>query len=480
MSHLSHDTLWSLSREELPAAELPAAQAHLAGCADCRVSLDDVKLAQSLLSALPDAPPMPEAMARRVADSLAERADAQLARRFTSWWQGLLTPRFVLAAALGLVLVAAGAWLLAAAEPVHLAPSPVAVETPAPPPVVAPAPAPEVLPAAKKLSVTVASAKKASATKQQVLAEGATVTTQRGGSAWLKLPDGVRAGLTSSSQVTLTTLEDKQLTLELGSGSLALVVPHRDDRLLTVRAGELVVKDLGTRFLVSREPARTLVAVEEGKVEVSTPQGSREVSAGRAVSWSNGQLTELPWEASRPAPAAVEPALERQPDSVARLTEEEEDEGDAPPPAEEAPAPVAPEAPDRTAVAADEQWAQLPQAQQQQLKYPPAPAAPRTSFSSEDCGFSLRNVERKLRELGTVITSPSQREAGARNVALAADANDCQHALRLAERWLREPVTRAANEAQLRRGVQLQQVRCLNHLGRAQEASAVERTIAAP
>ena len=495
MSHLEHDLLWSLARTELAEAEAQNARAHLSRCADCRVAFDDVKLAQQLLSVLPQVPPMPEQMARRVGASLAEAADARAAKSFTSWWQSLFTPGFILAGALGVVLVAVAAWLLASATPQPQAP--VAIPTPslpapsplppAPVPLPVPNPAPvavAVAAPAKKLSATVASAKKSTTGKAQVLAEGTTVSTQKGGSVWMKLPDGSRAGLTAASEVKLATLEEKQLTIELAHGSLAMVVPHREDRVLTVRAGELEVMDLGTRFLVSRDQQRTLVAVEEGKVQVTTPNGTREVLANHAVSWSNGQLTELAWETSS-APSspvvrnALTPAPEQPINSIARLTEEDEEQDDAPPPEEAAeeelkdgPAPP----PDRTPIAADEQWEPAPKsAQPQPLKYPPAPV----KKTSSEKAFSLKNIERKLREAGTLITSPTGREAAARNITITADANDCHHARRLADRWLTDPVTGAANEKEMRRGVQLQQVRCLNHLGRTQDAETILKMIQA-
>jgi hypothetical protein len=124
-------------------------------------------------------------------------------------------------------------------------------------------------------------------------------------------------------------------------------------------------------------------------------------------------------------------------------------------------------------MAADEDWAAPPQ-----KSAPPAPTTPRRMGSTKaERGFSLKNIERKLREVGTVITSPSGREAAARNVQLTADAGDCHHALRLADRWLSEPVTGALNEPQMRRNVQLQQVRCLNHLGRTQDAETILKMI---
>jgi ferric-dicitrate binding protein FerR (iron transport regulator) len=484
MSHLEHDTLWSLAKNELDEAAVASTQTHLAGCAECRVALEDVRLAQTVLFDLPPVPAMPEVMARRIGVQLAEAADARVAKSFISWWQALFAPRFLMAAAVAVTLVVLAAYLFAqetngsTQPPAPIAKAPEAL-------VVNPTVAPP-KPLQKKLAVTVASAKKASAVKKQVLQEGAVVATQSGGSVWMQLPDGSRAGLTSATEVKLVTLESAHLALDIEKGSLALVVPHKEDRLLTVRAGDLVVKDLGTRFLVSREPTHTVVAVEEGVVEVNTPAGAKVVKAGHAVTWRDGKLTELDWEPTPPAqpkPVVVaqpEPGSDAQVKSIARL--DEDDEVDETPPIDEAqltptspPAeptqPVAETPPDLRPVAADEQWAAMPK-----NTTPPAPAPVRKSKPPRE-GFSLRNLERKLREIGTVITSPTGREARAKNIMLAADAGDCTYALRLADEWMAEPVTSAATEASMKRGVQLQQVRCLNHVGRKDEAAALKKQV---
>lgn len=92
--------------------------------------------------------------------------------------------------------------------------------TQTPPP--SPPPAPP-----RKLTATVASARKAKVSKAQVLAEGAMVTTEAGGGGGCACPTAQRAGLTGSSQVTLSKLEARTLALDVKQGSLALVVPHR-------------------------------------------------------------------------------------------------------------------------------------------------------------------------------------------------------------------------------------------------------------
>lgn len=481
-AHLEHETLWSLAKNELDAAALATANQHLGACADCRVALEDIKLAQGVLFDLPPVPAMPEPMARRIGQSLAEAADARAAKSFTSWWQSLFSPRFMLAAAMAVVLTIGAAYLFSR-ETTALEPKrdePIALPTPGLTPSPVPLPAPNPAPVAKKkLQVTVASAKKATAAKKQLLDEGAVVSTQKGGSLWMQLPDGSRAGLTSASEVTLAKLERESLTLDVGKGSLALVVPHREDRVLTVRAGEIEVKDLGTRFLVSREPTLTVVAVEEGEVEVKSPAGTKVVKAGHAVTWREGKLAELDWEPTPPPqPKAVAPQPQAvQTDgavtSIARLDEDDDDDATSAidetptsPPQET----VAQPPPDRTVEPVDDQWAALPE----QKKLPPI-----STFAppKKERGFSLRNLERKLREIGSVITTPNGREARAREVMSAADAGDCQYALKLADAWMSEPVTGLKTEASMRRGVQLQQVRCLNHLGRKDDAAALQKMI---
>lgn len=495
MKHLDTDVLWGLARGQLSPADAQAARAHLDTCLTCSAGLDDALTATRALSLLPEAPPMPDAVARRVGERLTELADEAAAKRFAPWWQGLFTLRLALLATAAVVLLAGGAWL-ASARGGDVAPLPATGPLVAEPstPALAPQPAPIEPPreAPKKLTAVVASARRSNATKRQVLEEGATVSTASGGSAWLKLPDGSRAGLTGTSEVTLARLDTQTLALELTRGNVALEVPHREDRLFVVRAGEVEVKDLGTRFLVSRQPERTLVAVEEGVVEVTTPEGVRELRAGRAATWKQGQLQEFAWEVPAPMPAPPRPVAPATPDvgaagqaphppSVARLADEDDD--DLPPPPDEsdvAPAPAAPATatppPDRTPLVADEQWAGLPTT--------PVPAvAPRPGLMppppKRRSGFSLRELERRLLALGESLAPnvETEREARARAIARAADVGDCPHAIALANRWLASPPTSLPTEPQLRRGVQLQKLRCLNHLGRVEEARALQREL---
>jgi hypothetical protein len=439
MSHPSHETLWALSQGKVDAS----AQHHVESCLRCTVALNDVQLAQSLLSSLAPVPPMPAEMARRVGAQLAERADREASRNFTgawwrSWWGlGLGGP----------LVVAAIIMLVQTKTVVPVEPTPVLVEK-------APLQSGRL-----PLQASVTRASKSSTTSKAVLSEGSVVHTQNGGRVWLRLPDGSSAGVTGASEMTLATLEAHTLTLDLAYGSVALVVPHRQDRLLTVRAGELEVKDLGTRFLVSRDVTHTAVVVEEGEVEVKSPRGTRTVRAGNVVTWSGGQLIERAWA---PTPSPVHTPA---PDSVDRLDDEADEDEDG-----LSGVHLMTTSPQTPAIA-DEELNTLEAHQ-------PVPADPLRVKQKPP--FSLRGVERKLKELGSVITTTTPREARAREVGLVAEGNDCEFALELARAWLAEPPSGRFNEPKWRRGVQQHQVYCLNRLGRTAEAAALEQELLAP
>ncbi len=494
MSHLEHEHLWAHVHDGAPLGE--AAREHLEGCSDCTATLDDIRVALSALAALPPVPDLPLAVARRVGDALAEEADRRAARSFAPWWRRLLEPRFALAAVAAVALVL---WALATVVTPRPVQGPVAVLPPAPPvapveprvdPAVAPAPPP--LPAPQPvrhpLTASVASASRASvgnqsAKRAQPLGEGSVLATAPGGSLWLRLPDGTRAGLTGASQVTLATLEQGTLALELTHGSLAMVVPHRADRLLTVHAGEVVVKDLGTRFLVSTDsPGRVLVAVEEGEVEVTTPVGSQTLKAGHAVRWANGKVDPLTWESTPAAPTST-------PTPASRLHDDESDEADVLPDAQQlevTPAPAPEPEPATTApvphtASSEEEWAQLPPQGREPAPGTVSPGPPRPVPAPtprvNETGFSLRLLEKKLLEVQKglpFVGVAAIREGQVRTITHLADAGDCGAALSAADQWLASVPTENRNELRWRRAVLMQKMRCLNRLGRVTEASAVK------
>lgn len=491
MTTPSTETLWAYAKGELDAAEAAQVKAQLEASPEARAALADVEASVSLLALLPEPPPMPDAMARRVGAALAEKADEAAARSFSGWWRALFAPRFFIgvAAACALAFVAFKVLEAPAGEAV----APVADVTPLPLPTLDPVTVPP--PARAPVKATVASARKArngggALTKAQTLAAGSTVSTEQGGSLWLQLPDGTKAGLTGATDVKLTTLDDKALTLEVTRGSLAMVVPHREDRVLTVRAGDVEVKDLGTRFLVSREVAKVVVAVEEGSVEVRTPTSTRVVTAGRAVAWHDRELDDYAWPTQEPSTPPVGPAalgvkaaaaVEPQTPPIAPEDVEVDAEPASPnpeaewaaPPTGSAFAPPSPppappiDAPPDTVVTVQ-----------------PGAPEPSTRRQRRGTGFSLKAIEENLRELERQAHVPfapigqTTREQQARSVGRLADVGNCELALLEADKWLTAPAGDALEEAPLRRMVLQQKVRCLNHLGRGAEALEVQKLLA--
>lgn len=499
MTTPSTELLWAYAKQELSPAEMAQVKAQLDASPEARAALADVEASLSVLAMLPEAPPMPDAMARRVGAALAEKVDEEASRSFSGWWRALFTPRFLIGAAAACAL-AFGAFELLRDRPADGAgggTTPLANVTP--PEVLPPVPVPAV-PSSKPVKATVASARKAKSggatlAKAQVLETGARVSTEQGGSLWLKLPDGTKAGLTGATDVSLARLEEKSLTLDLDRGSLAMVVPHREDRVLTVRAGDIEVKDLGTRFLVSRETSKTVVAVEEGSVEVRTPRGTHVLNAGKAVAWHEGELDDYQWPSAAPSTPPSPPGTAVSPEPLTPPIEK--------PTAPSSPTVVAAEDDDAEPPSAnpEDEWAAPPAgiANAPVNTPPPSPALdapPDTVVTVQPqgaptpirrqrrgVGFSLKTIEENLRELERQAHVPfvpigsTLRDVQARNVMKLADVGNCDLALEQADLWLAAPAGDAVEEAPLKRMVLQQKVRCLNHLGRSAEALEVQKLL---
>lgn len=486
----STETLWAYAKRELPADEMAQVKAELERSEAARLALADVEASLAVLSLLPDAPPMPDAMAKRVGAALAEKVDEEASRSFASWWRALFSPRLLVGVAAACAL-ALGAFLLFGDRPADGAgggTGPIANVAPPALPTLPDVPAR--LP--RPVKATVASVRKAKSggaalAKAQVLETGATVSTEAGGSLWLKLPDGTKAGLTGATDVQLARLDEDALTFDLTRGSVAMVVPHREDRLLTVRAGEVEVKDLGTRFLVSREVAKVVVAVEEGSVEVRTPKATHVVTAGRAVAWHEGELDDYRWPSAAPSTPPPPPGTKVEPatppiENRPSVAEVEVDEGDVEPasanPEDEWAAPPPGIANSKVNEPPPPPPVNAPPDQVVTVQPPPPPRRERRG-----AGFSLKTIEENLRELERQAHVPfvpvgsTSRELQARTVMRLADVGNCELALEQADRWLTAPAGDAVEEAPLRRMVLQQKVRCLNHLGRGAEALEVQRLL---
>lgn len=505
MNHLSHDALWAAAKESPVGDDY----AHLQLCPDCRAQVEDMKFAVGTLFDDPASMPvLPDASARRIGDVLRKAAEKEARSRlwWSAWWPFAFNPGWALAP-LAAVFLAFVAYRYTESLQPNVLPAPIAKAPevlPAPSP--APLPEPEQLavapvPAVKKVVASVTSAsnarqgKNVPLKKSQQLEEGSTVATSRGGKLWLQLPDGSRAGLTGASQVHLAKLEEKAVTLDITQGSMMVVARHDPSRELRVRAGDLQVIDVGTQFLVSRDGNKTLVAVEEGEVEVEAGDGKRvPVRAGQAVVWNGTKLARQAW-----APTAAEAPKAQNATQVAAADETPPipAEGEKPVP----PAPVAEAAqqkppeqaewatPENLKDAPTHQPPPMPAPEPQQppaalpVPVPPTPApvaaqapAPTTSQSEDeaDVGF-LRKLETKLRRIGGSFQGPTRLQR-ANDIAQLADRRECSDAIGLADEWLTEAVPRGES-FNIRRSVLSSKLRCLQYQGRTGDAAAVQREL---
>jgi transmembrane sensor len=108
----------------------------------------------------------------------------------------------------------------------------------------------------------------------QVYATGAAESRQ------VVLADGSSVALLPASRLSIGE-RGRDLVL---AGAASFDVPHRPQRLLTVRVGGIDLVDIGTRFDVSTAPGMVRVAVAEGRLTARLPDGrGAPVAAGRQL-----------------------------------------------------------------------------------------------------------------------------------------------------------------------------------------------------
>jgi hypothetical protein len=497
--HLTQEQMWG----ELSGS----AQEHVAFCKKCSGQLESVRFARGAL-VQPSAPPkLSDASARRIGDVLRDAAEKQAERR--AWWPFNFSIGWALAP-VAAALLAFAAYVLQQPRTVEQPVAPLAKNEPLVVPAPEPTPAPVIEAPkpvlAKKMTASVTSAKKAGALKKaQQLSEGTTVSTAKGGALWMKLPDGSRAGLTGASEVKLEQLEEKTVALNVSQGSLVVVARHDPSRVLHVRAGELDVVDVGTKFLVSKDEHRTLVAVEEGEVEVNAPGEKLPVRAGHAVEWRGGKLTQQAWAMEEPKPAVVAQAPKKHEvlDDTPPIPSEDERKV-APPAPVVAPAPAAekepaPEKePEPQAVTNPDDWSKFQQAAAAETPPPtpspePPPAAPTqpaamaqpqpaatppTPQEQADDENLVQKLQRKLQRFKDGITAGirSREDRAGDIVAWSRDERMCNEVIRNADIWLGEQVQKGET-FNLRKSVMKAKLHCLEYQGRTGEAQAVRKDL---
>ena len=109
-----------------------------------------------------------------------------------------------------------------------------------------------------------------------------TVRTQRGQTREVALRNGSRVTLGSASRLSVGGSDQNRLEI---AGSAYFDIPHRPGRDLTIKANELTIRDIGTRFGIDAGGAGTRVSVGEGSVAISSARvsGSVTVAAGRSL-----------------------------------------------------------------------------------------------------------------------------------------------------------------------------------------------------
>lgn len=95
----------------------------------------------------------------------------------------------------------------------------------------------------------------------------ADVRTATGAWESITLPDGTRVTLDSASAVNLH-FSKTQRVLELVQGDVMVQVAHDPARSFTVQTPDGSIRALGTHFVVSREPAATVLSMLQSRVSV--------------------------------------------------------------------------------------------------------------------------------------------------------------------------------------------------------------------
>ena len=444
MSHLSHEALWALASKQ----GTVDAQAHVDACAQCKEQLAKVAFAQSmLLKPRPEAPPLSDVSARRIGNVLAEAAEAQAMKNlgWRGWWawRPLL---FAVAAALLLFVF----WPARVAAPLPPVALPTEPEHKAGPVV-------EAQGVAQVTSARKAKADDTTLAKNQSLKAGSKVSTEAGGALWLELPDGTRAGLSSQSEVMLEAMGNKRVALEVKKGNLIVVAKHDPARELRVYAGEVEVRDLGTRFLVAREERKVAVAVEEGEVEVRVGEKVTAVRAGQGVEIARGRMRELPL-APPMAPVKVEkPKPSTEPGTEVAMVK---------PPVEDLPPTPKEQATDAGASASASSVPDAGKGLAAVVGTPP-PEEP------------LESIGSAFKKFGEALARPfiPTRAMLADRIDGLATEGRCDDAEKEGREWLGRDGGSALEEVQLRHSVLRARLRCLTRTGKQTEADEVRKQL---
>jgi transmembrane sensor len=112
----------------------------------------------------------------------------------------------------------------------------------------------------------------------------------------IQLADGTRMDLNTDSAVKVQITPWRR-DVELLRGEVYFQVAHDNKRPFQVKAGRGLIQDIGTAFEVYRQPGKTLVAVQEGIVDVATKERRRLTANQQLAYTDNGEFLSLEQQA---------------------------------------------------------------------------------------------------------------------------------------------------------------------------------------
>jgi len=122
------------------------------------------------------------------------------------------------------------------------------------------------------------------------------IATAVGGHRIVKLPDGSTIELSTDTVVRILQTKDAR-TINLDKGEAYFQIKHSATSPFTVAAGDRQLTDLGTKFVVRRDPGRLDVSVVEGRVLFDANQNARRqitlLTAGDELVATENAVTQL-------------------------------------------------------------------------------------------------------------------------------------------------------------------------------------------
>jgi hypothetical protein len=126
------------------------------------------------------------------------------------------------------------------------------------------------------------------------------------------------------------TRTPSRVEIVMQPGMLDLHVDHRPDRLFVVKAGNVEIEDVGTRFTVDYDGKNVDVRVTEGEVKVKHAGKDIAITASNAWTLELGPITIAELQARAQQVATAQPAIDPKPASTPSSATTPSETGDSP------------------------------------------------------------------------------------------------------------------------------------------------------